>query len=616
MMTNNPNDQGNIDDLKKSFESLSQPIDKVLDAIGSMYEEADKLNNAFLQGRTRLDEMNDAVSRAAAGVIRMGGDISGVGDTIIGISEGARRNVIATEEQVSKLYAASQILGTTSSQLVENFGEVGIETSKIGTNLEGSIKYVQSVGLNAKTVMKDVTEKMYMMNMFNFSDGVQGLTKMAAQASMLRFDMQNTANFADKVMSPDKAIEAAAGFQRLGVNIGNLVDPFALMNDSINNPGALQDSIIKATKKYTEFDEKTKSFKINPQGILMLKELSEVTGISARELSKTALAAADLDKRISAISPSLQFEKPEDKEFLANMATMKDGEYVVKLKDEKGGFEFKKLGDVTREEFEKLRKQQEEGPETLEEIQISQLDVLKNIQAALEGNIAKGTYGIAGSSLIRGNITGAERITRAVASSVDENVPESAKISKSVNDVVEKMGQLFTLKDVGKVSNKDFEVKLTKLQNEIKDKSISLGEKGFDTLKTILQDANKKVTGSSAIEQEFKRYTSEILGVVGTPKKSTTSKISGTSTEPPISKSSFFGRQNVAQISSTGSATKEINQNVKVEVDHKGMSSGNVEQKIKDYVDKKIKLIFESEEYKKMNYEYKLQMEKELGLKR
>jgi hypothetical protein len=299
--------------------------------------------------------------------------------------------------------------------------------------------------------MGDVNKNMDMMNRFNFSDGVQGLTKMAAQASMLRFDMQNTANFADKVMSPEGAIEAAAGFQRLGVNIGNLVDPFALMNDSINNPGALQDSIIKATKQYTEFDEKTKSFKINPQGILMLKEMADVTGISAKELSKTALAAADLDERLSAISPSIQFDKPEDKQLLANMATMKDNEYVVQIKDDKGAIEYKKLGDITADEFKELRKKQDEAPKTLEEIQISQLDVLKNIESAISGNVAKATYGIAGASVIRGNILGADRITRAVTGAVDKNVPESTEITKSINTAVGKMSELFTQKDTGKI---------------------------------------------------------------------------------------------------------------------------------------------------------------------
>lgn len=510
----NSSDQGSLDDIKNSLESLKKPADLILNSIGDMFSEADKLNNAFLQGRVRMDEMSDAVAKAAAGVIRLGGDVTSVGVTMNQIAEGSRRNVIATEEQVSKLYAASESLGINAKTLVENFAQVGIETSQIGTNLEGSIKYIQSVGLNAKDVMSDVSNNMELMNRFNFTDGVQGLTKMAAQASMLRFDMQNTAQFADKVMSPEGAIEAAAGFQRLGISIGNLSDPFALMNESINDPGALQDSIIKATKQYTEFDEKTKSFKINPQGILMLKEMSEVTGISAKELSKTALAAADLDKRLSAISPSISFKSEEDKQFIANMATMsKDGDYVIKLKnDETGIIETKKLGELTQGEMEKLREQQENAPKTLEEIQISQLDVLKDISSAIKGNTAKGSFGVAGSAVIRGNITGAERISRAVTSSVDSAVPESSQIIGKVNDAVAIMSELFKSKESNKISGDELAKQLKSLEDVIISDANSLGEKGIGALKDIMTETNSKITGTSGIETFFKNMGKDILG--------------------------------------------------------------------------------------------------------
>ena len=608
MVENNPNDKGSVDELKKSFESLSKPVDKILDAIGSMYDEADKLNNAFLQGRTRLDEMNDAVAKAAAGVIRLGGDISSVSATMEGIAEGARRNVIATEDQVSKLYAASTILGTTSSSLVEKFAEVGYETSQIGVNLEDSIQYVQSVGLNAKTVMTDVAQNMSIMNRFNFSDGVRGLTKMAAQASMLRFDMQNTANFAEKVMTPEGAINTAAALQRLGVAVGQLGDPFAMMNDSLTNPGALQDSIIKATQQFVELDA-AGNFTINRQGLLTLREMATETGISYDQLTKSALAAASLNERLSAISPSLKFDKPEDRQLLANMATKKDGEYVVQIKDDKGAIEYKKLGEITTDEFKALRKKQDEAPKTLEEIQISQLDVLKNIQAALEGNVAKGTYGIAGSSIIRGNITGAERIIRAVTSSVDKNVPESAKITKSVNEAIGQMAELFTKKDTGKISSADFATKIAKLEDEIKSKASSYGEKGIEALKDILEESNKKVTGSSAIEKEFKKYSSEILTGIGRPPETTskTSAIAGTQKSEPLSRSSVFGRGSTPSPADTKTKTTNVNSQVDfggtitIKVD---APSGVSEQQFKTF--------FESDEFKRKIYEYYNQKAKEL----
>jgi hypothetical protein len=186
--------------------------------------------------------------------------------------------------------------------------------------------------------MEDVTGSMGQMNRFQFEGGVKGLAKMAAQASMLRFDMQQTFNLAERVLDPEGAIDVAAAFQRLGVSAGNLADPFALMNQSINDPSGLQNSLADVAKQFTYFDEKTKTFKINPQGVLTLKEMEQQTGVSAREMSKMGLAAAELDQRLSSINAAgLKIGSEEDKQYLANIAKMGEGgQYEVKLTDEDG----------------------------------------------------------------------------------------------------------------------------------------------------------------------------------------------------------------------------------------------------------------------------------------
>jgi len=235
--------EGSLEDIKNAYEAYGKPLDKIAEAIGGMMGETTKLNAAFVDGRVRLDEMQDAAANAAASVIRLGGSISQVGDTMVEIAQGARRNVIATEEQVSKLFSASEILGKSTRSLVAGFDEVGIGISQISENLEKSIEYIKSTGMNAKAVMTDVTDNMAQMNRFQFEGGVQGLAKMAAQASMLKFDMKETFNFAEKVLDPEGAIDVASAFQRLGVSVGNLVDPFELMNQSINDTNGLQNSL-------------------------------------------------------------------------------------------------------------------------------------------------------------------------------------------------------------------------------------------------------------------------------------------------------------------------------------------------------------------------------------
>jgi len=581
--------QEDFENLKKSIEGIGKPIDRILESMGDMFEQAEELNKAFLQGRTRMDEMADAVARSAAGVIRLGGDAAAASRTMAEIAEGSKRNVIATEEQVSKLYAATTILGGTSKDLVNNFAEVGIEASQIGTNLESSIEYIQSVGLNAKDVMGDVNENMSKMNRYQFEGGVQGMAKMAAQASMLRFDMQETFNFAEKVLTPEGAIETAAGLQRLGVSIGNLTDPFALMNQSLTDPSGLQDSIIKAAKQFTEFDEKTKTFKINPQGVLMLREIEQEAGMSAGSLSKAALAAADLDKRISAISPEIQFEKEEDKQLLANMATMKDGQYVVQLKDDQTGIiEQKKLSDLTQEEFNKLKEIQENRPKTLEDISISQLGVLENMDASLRANLAKGTFGVAATPVIRENLMGADRIMGALAKAVDKTVPESAEVTKSVTGAIDKMRALFVEKDAGKLSQDDFAKKIKALEDGILKQAGTLGDKGMEALKDVLEITSKNVKGSSGIEKEFRTYANEVLNAVGRP-TAAAEAVKERANVKPISDAQILGETIQSKMASkqiettqpkTTNVTNNVTGSIKITIDGPVGANGLTQQQL------------------------------------
>ena len=257
--------------------------------------------------------------------------------------------------------------------------------------------------------MQDVNTNMEQMNRYQFEGGVLGLTKMAAQASMLRFDMATTFKLAEDVLSPEKAIETAGAFQRLGVAAGTLVDPFALMNASINDPGALQDSLVDVAKQFTYFDEKTKTFKINPQGVLTLKEMEQQTGVSAKEMSKLGLAAAELDMRLSEINAAgLTIVNEEDKQYLANIAKMEEGTYKVTLED---GTK-KELAELTQPEFDKLIDEQKKAPKDMEGIARSQMKLsevmvadIAAIKAKFVGGVVSARPILRGEEDVRSGIT-------------------------------------------------------------------------------------------------------------------------------------------------------------------------------------------------------------------
>ena len=477
----------------------------------ALAEYAREVNNVFTQGRQRISELSTALADATPDVRRLGGDIGDVADIIGKVAAESRRNVIANTEDVEKLYAANKVLGLDAQTLTKAFMDIGAGIETIPKTLEDSVQYVQSIGGNAKAVMGDVTQNMEQMNRYQFEGGVLGLTKMAAQASMLRFDMSETFKLADRVLSPEGAIETAAAFQRLGVAAGNLADPFALMNASINDPGALQDSLADVAKQFTYFDEKTKTFKINPQGVLTLKEMEQQTGVSAKEMSKLGLAAAELDQRLSAIGSAGLNIKEDDKQYLANIAKMGEGgEYEVKLKDESGIEQTRKLSEITQDEFDKLIKEQREGPKTLEDLARAQMnasEIMKNDVAAIRAKVV-------GGMVSAGQLLDTREGIRRGATTLTGGLSKMGT-TKDVRSEVEKgIGDLGNL--ISDLKNKDMSTTdaLSKYLEKAGTQLGSIEEKFKQSLTKTAEEIRANTGDKTAVERLMKEGYDYILGKV------------------------------------------------------------------------------------------------------
>jgi hypothetical protein len=477
-------------------------------AIENSYRTSVEINKTFGQGQERLSELMGAVSDAVPRITRLGGTTADVQKTMIEIANASRRNIIANTEDVEKLYAAVEVVGGSAESLTNSFLDVGVGLEQMGKQLEGSVNYIRSIGGNTKAVMSDVAKNMDQMNRYQFQGGVEGMAKMAAKASMLRVDMSATLNFADSLFSPDKAIEVASAFQRLGVASGDLVDPFQLMNQSINDPSGLQDSLAKVAKQFTYFDEETQTFKINPQGVLTLREMEDQAGIARGTLSKMGLAAAELDERLSAINQAgLTIGSEEDKQYLANIATMQDGKYMVKLED---GTK-KELAELTQPEFDKLIEQQKTGPKTLEEIAFAQLDIDKATLAAVGGLREAFVQGITSPKQVTKGIAGAQRAAKTVLGETSD-----AFKAKDFRDLSE--GVLTTLGNVAKDLKEGNKPLTDVFSNGLNGLGTTLdaSQKRFtEVLKEVGENIAAKLTNQTSGEVALKNVTNKVVESYG-----------------------------------------------------------------------------------------------------
>jgi len=512
------------DEIKNAATLNAADFVDAFERVGSVARE---VNNTFGQSRERINEVKVALTDALPNVVRLGGDLGAVGETIGQIAEASRRNVVANTEDVQKLYASTKVIGGSVKEIADGFLNVGVGIEQVGKQLEDSVNYVRSIGGNTKQVMADVRSNMEQMNRYQFEGGVQGLTKMAAQASMLRFDMGETFRLADKVLNPEGAIEVAAAFQRLGVSAGALADPFQLMNQSINDPSGLQNSLADVAKQFTYFDEKTKTFKINPQGVLTLREMEQQTGVSAKEMSKMGLAAAELDQRLSSINAAgLKLGSEEDKQYLANIAKMGEGgQYEVKLTNEKGELETRKLSELTQDEFDKLIKEQKEGPKTMEEIAKSQM----TISADIAGNVSAIKSAVLGGAVTQKDVlTGSEAIRKLSSSltgALSKNFSSPQKVRDTLTDSFDDVKSLF--KDI---ANKDVST-TDALSNYLTKAGVQLQDLSKDAQANIiktLQETRSQLGDKNAIDRNARSFIDQLLGET----KTQTTKNTGDGNRP------------------------------------------------------------------------------------
>jgi hypothetical protein len=504
LTNNNPSD--GFKDLKEIASELLSPMKTLGNSIADMVTYSNQLNNNFGLGRSRIQEMNVAFADSAARITALGGSLSDVVNVISDIADASNRNVIENEETIANIYSASKILGIEVKALVNNFKNVGYETSQIGPNLEDSIQYIQSVGLNARKVIQDVSNNMENMNRYRFEGGVLGFTKMAAQASMLRFDMSETFRFAESVLKPEKAIEVAAAFQRLGATSSLLTDPLAMMYKSLTDPSGLQKELTKLGDQFVGINEMGQ-FEISRTGVLILREMEEAANLTTGSLAKAALASANLNKRISEVSAvGLEFKTEEDKQYLENILSMsKDGKYIVTLTNDTK----KELKDLNQKEFDELIEQQRNAPKTLEQIQKSQLGFLQSMTSDLKSILNTLKFGAASNRMITSNLEGFRNIMTTLTTTTQKRMPQTGEVREGAILALEKFEKFIEGFKVGSITLEDLAKEFGNIEKTLLGKGSNLAKESIEFIKGVMSETAKSIKGNSDIERYFRGQMGE-----------------------------------------------------------------------------------------------------------
>lgn len=363
-------------------------------------EQANSVQKSFGLTKQRMGEFKNLIADTIPELAKMGISQDEALKTTKEAMDAMGTAASIGQEAIVDLAATSKLTGVGVKDLAANFREVGVSIYDVGDQMKDVVTYAKSVGVSVSGVAGKVSGQLKQMNLFNFENGVEGLTKMAVQSQRLGVSMDKTFTLAEKLMSPEAAIDMSAALQRLGVTSSELLDPLRAMDLAQNNPEELQNQMVELSKQFTKFNEETGKMEIMPGGKRRLREIATELGYNAEEFASMSIKAADFDRKLSQLKlPDFASESKETKELIASMAQIKDGVATINIKDEKTGeVLLKQVDQLTPEDIESLKISQEEKAKTVEELAYDQLTELEQINSGINGVRTAAAFGRATSA--------------------------------------------------------------------------------------------------------------------------------------------------------------------------------------------------------------------------
>lgn len=333
-------------------------------AYSNLQDQVTQIAQTFGGIKTYTDEITDSLVFARDQVALLGGDFDSVKDMQINVIQQLQTQTLLNKESFDDFFASAMLVSDSLSsvpgvaaEIAKNFKDIGFSLYDATDQVMTIVQEARRFGATTIATYSQVNQNIQQLNLYNFRTGIKGISEMAAQAAVLRINMSDTLRFAEKIFNPEQAIEAAAAFQRLGVSIPELLDPYKLLDMARNAPEELQKSIIDATKSLTYFDEESRRIRILPQAQEQLRLIASELGIGQEEFAKMAINASKFEK----VMQDVDFEGigiPEDlRNYISSIAEMGEGgEWKINIGDKGEMRSIYELGGV---EMDKLRKQME-----------------------------------------------------------------------------------------------------------------------------------------------------------------------------------------------------------------------------------------------------------------
>lgn len=396
---------GIIKEFKDAVNDAYSPI-RIQAFFTAIEAEANKLTKSISNGLVANQKIiGETLYDLYKDTLQYGAGWSDISDYLNEYAENLGKLPNIQDATIQRAIIFSKATGLSTKEVagfVASMSKIGIGQDVALSKLEKMYLTARKYGVDANALTKEVLKNIAKTSTYGFKDGIDGLTKMVARGKQLGLAMDEVMKVQSQAFEIDDAVKMASEIQMLGGAVGALGDPFKLLYMAQNDIGQLQDEIINATKSTVEFNEETGEFKLPVSEMYRMKAMAKSLGMDYEALASAAVNAAKQQEVLTRSGGLTQYSE-EDRNLVASLAEIKDGQVKIQIPGQKGMVD---VANLTQAEIEKLRKDQDEkaDPETaMREIAKAQLSAQENANIALTDIknavvYAKGKAGLEGTS--------------------------------------------------------------------------------------------------------------------------------------------------------------------------------------------------------------------------
>lgn len=337
--------QTTLDKIGAALDALAKPETTFM-ALTEMDNKAKELQRTMASGMVfEAGNFREELFKSYKQTLEIGGKFEDITEAVAGFSEGMNKVVFMTSDMTKngETFASSLVaMEKTTNKTSKELGTMTSEFMRLEGSQIKSVERMQDIartarlsGVNSGKLLEEVKGSLSKIDSYGFKNGVDGLVKMSTQAQLLRTSVDEIGALgkAQDFMDPEKAIEAASKLQMLGGAIGNLGNPFKLMNMGMNDVEALQDEMIKMSANAFKINKETGEIDIDPLSRMRLKEQADVFGKTLDQYTKIGREAKKAQEVMNAVSETGFGEgmKKESKDLLASLTEFKGGKMILDI---------------------------------------------------------------------------------------------------------------------------------------------------------------------------------------------------------------------------------------------------------------------------------------------